>query len=226
MACVIDRKKEGYHMRSFSLLSFAALFLWGCVTAADVQQTTEPPAPPPAAAAPAAPVSEKPMPAAATAVSEPSEPLKSEPREATAPVKRSIDKEKIQVIQELLNTLGFDAGPIDGVLGSKTRAALVRFQSGCAVLKEVLGESEKEILQQAAEPQAPAEESRPAGKLTKDRIRAVQERLKQAGFDPGPIDGVMGAKTREALEKYQASHGLSKSGALDAKTLGSLGIEI
>jgi peptidoglycan hydrolase-like protein with peptidoglycan-binding domain len=171
-------------------------------------------------------VPEEPVPAAAAAVSKTADRVASEPREATAPVKRSLDTEKIQVLQELLNTLGFDAGPIDGVVGSKTRAALVRFQSGCAVLREVLGESDEEILRQAAEPRAPAEENRPAGKLSKERIRAAQQRLKEAGFDPGPIDGVMGAKTREALEQYQASRGLSKSGTLDGKTLGSLGVEI
>jgi peptidoglycan hydrolase-like protein with peptidoglycan-binding domain len=195
------------------------------VTTNDIQQIPEQPAPPPAAAVPAAPVMEKPMPVAAAEIPEPPKPAPSETSEATTPSKKTLDKEKIQVVQELLNTLGFDAGPIDGVLGSKTRAALVRFQSGCAVLKEVLGDSEKEVLQQTADLQA-AEESRPARKLSKEQIRLVQERLKQAGFDPGPVDGVLGTKTREALQKYQASHGLSKTGTLDEKTLGSLGIKI
>lgn len=215
-------------MRNVSLLSFIALFLSGCVTTADIQQSPEQPTPPPAAAAPApaAPVPEKQIPAVASETSGPSKPVKSEPSEATTPVKKTLDKEKIQVVQELLNTLGFDAGPIDGVLGSKTKAALVRFQSGCAVLKEVLGDSEKETLQQTAELQAPAEESRTARKLSKEQIRLVQERLKQAGFDPGPVDGVLGAKTREALQKYQAFHGLSKTDTPDDKTLGSLGIKI
>lgn len=215
-------------MRNVSVLSFIAFFASGCVTTADIQQSPEQPIPPPAAAAPApaAPVPEKKMPVAASE-SEPSRPAYSEPSEAMAtPAKKTLDKEKIQVVQELLNTLGFDAGPVDGVLGSKTKAALVRFQSGCAVLKEVLGDSEKEVLQQTAELQAPAKEGRPARKLSKEQIRLVQEKLKQAGFDPGPADGVMGAKTREALQKYQVSHGLSKTGTLDDKTLGALGIKI
>jgi peptidoglycan hydrolase-like protein with peptidoglycan-binding domain len=215
-------------MKYVSLLGFIALFPWGCATTADVQQAPEQPAPPPLAAAPASadPVPERKMPVVAFESAETPKPAKSDTSETTTPLKRTLDKEKIQVVQELLNTLGFDAGPVDGVLGSKTKAAIMRFQSGCAVLKEVLGDPEKAISQQTAELQTPGEENRPVRKLSKEQIRLVQEKLKQAGFDPGPADGVMGAKTREALQKYQASHGLSKTGAPDDNTLGSLGIKI
>jgi hypothetical protein len=34
-------------------------------------------------------------------------------------------------------------------------------------------------------------------------IGQVQERLKVAGFDPRSIDGVLGARTRDALRRYQ-----------------------
>jgi peptidoglycan hydrolase-like protein with peptidoglycan-binding domain len=30
-------------------------------------------------------------------------------------------------------------------------------------------------------------------------------RLRDAGFDPGPFDGIMGQKTRSALQQYEAS---------------------
>ena len=43
-------------------------------------------------------------------------------------------------------------------------------------------------------------------------IRLAQERLKAAGFDPGPIDGKLGPQTKSALEKYRASHKLTNSG--------------
>ena len=50
------------------------------------------------------------------------------------------------------------------------------------------------------------------------RIGQAQERLKAAGFDPGPIDGVLGPQTRAALRRYQASQGLPATGALDEAT--------
>ena len=36
-------------------------------------------------------------------------------------------------------------------------------------------------------------------------IRIMQLRLRDAGFDPGPFDGVMGAKTKLALQQYEAA---------------------
>lgn len=50
------------------------------------------------------------------------------------------------------------------------------------------------------------------------RIGQAQERLKGAGFNPGPIDGVLGPQTRAALRRYQASQGLPATGALDEAT--------
>jgi hypothetical protein len=50
------------------------------------------------------------------------------------------------------------------------------------------------------------------------RVGQAQERLKAAGFDPGYIDGVLGARTREALRRYQASQGLPVTGQLDEAT--------
>jgi hypothetical protein len=50
------------------------------------------------------------------------------------------------------------------------------------------------------------------------RVGQAQERLKAAGYDPGPIDGVLGPQTRAALRRYQASQGLPTTGALDEAT--------
>jgi peptidoglycan hydrolase-like protein with peptidoglycan-binding domain len=50
------------------------------------------------------------------------------------------------------------------------------------------------------------------------RVGQAQELLKAAGFDPGYIDGVLGARTRDALRRYQASQGLPVTGLLDEAT--------
>ena len=49
-------------------------------------------------------------------------------------------------------------------------------------------------------------------------IRQVQERLKDAGLNPGPVDGQLGAQTREAIKEYQKAHGLAQTGQLDEPT--------
>ncbi|MCP4396615.1 MAG: peptidoglycan-binding protein [bacterium] len=56
-------------------------------------------------------------------------------------------------------------------------------------------------------------------------ILEVQERLKEEGHDPGPIDGILGGKTKTALRQYQEKYELEITGTPDEATLKSLGIE-
>ena len=45
-----------------------------------------------------------------------------------------------------------------------------------------------------------------------------------AGFDPGPVDGVFGSRTRTAVSTFQVAQGLASTGAVDAATGVALGI--
>ena len=56
-------------------------------------------------------------------------------------------------------------------------------------------------------------------------VKAVQEALKDKGFDPGPADGVMGQKTREALRSFQQSKNIKATGRIDAETAQQLGVQ-
>jgi hypothetical protein len=49
-------------------------------------------------------------------------------------------------------------------------------------------------------------------------VRNAQSSLKAKGFDPGPIDGIHGPRTRVAVQDFQRSEGLPISGQLDAET--------
>lgn len=44
--------------------------------------------------------------------------------------------------------------------------------------------------------------------------RVVEQRLAQAGYDPGTVDGVFDDRTRRAIRRYQASRGLPQTGYL------------
>lgn len=48
--------------------------------------------------------------------------------------------------------------------------------------------------------------------------KAIQEALIEKGFDPGPADGIWGAKTKAAVVKFQESAGLTANGLVDGKT--------
>lgn len=45
-----------------------------------------------------------------------------------------------------------------------------------------------------------------------EMVRRAQELLIRAGFDPGPADGLMGAKTRQAIGAFQSANGLPING--------------
>ena len=56
-------------------------------------------------------------------------------------------------------------------------------------------------------------------------VRKAQEQLKSEGHDPGPIDGLMGPKTQEAIKSFQRDENLPETGQLDQATLAKLGVE-
>jgi hypothetical protein len=49
-------------------------------------------------------------------------------------------------------------------------------------------------------------------------VMSLQTKLKDLGYDPGPLDGAWGAKTKEALKKYQVENNLTATGEIDAPT--------
>ncbi len=65
----------------------------------------------------------------------------------------------------------------------------------------------------------------PAFSQGSQSVRDAQQALKDKGFDPGPVDGVRGAKTRAAVRAYQTKQNLNADGRLGPKTLDSLGVQ-
>jgi peptidoglycan hydrolase-like protein with peptidoglycan-binding domain len=57
-----------------------------------------------------------------------------------------------------------------------------------------------------------------------EKIKQVQQKLKDQGHDAGPVDGVMGPKTQAALKEFQSAKGLKDSGQLDRETMAALGV--
>ncbi|MEM0991133.1 MAG: peptidoglycan-binding protein, partial [Pseudomonadota bacterium] len=52
--------------------------------------------------------------------------------------------------------------------------------------------------------------------------KQIQQALKKAGFDPGPIDGVRGRKTIRAIKEFQAAKGLTVDGIVGRNTARAL----
>ncbi|BBL35743.1 hypothetical protein Nstercoris_02019 [Nitrosomonas stercoris] len=60
-------------------------------------------------------------------------------------------------------------------------------------------------------------------KASPDLIRKIQQALQDAGLNPGPADGMMGPRTKNALAEFQNQHNLATSG-ITRETLHELNI--
>jgi peptidoglycan hydrolase-like protein with peptidoglycan-binding domain len=99
----------------------------------------------------------------------------------------SHDHRQVRDAQRTLALLGLDPGPADGTLGPRTRAALARFQKAEGL--RTSGALDAATRARLVEHQ-------------REHVRKVQSALKDSGYDPGAVDGVMGSHTKAALRRY------------------------
>jgi peptidoglycan hydrolase-like protein with peptidoglycan-binding domain/DNA invertase Pin-like site-specific DNA recombinase len=124
----------------------------------------------------------------------------------------------VRVVQRTLRRLGWQPGPVDGLYGPRTEAAVTRFQSAARVAADgIVGPSTRRALTRANnEPLR-----RGAGFAQPDgspRVRVLQVRLQRRGLRPGPVDGLFGPRTQAAVERFQRSGGVPVDGVVDTPT--------
>ncbi len=61
--------------------------------------------------------------------------------------------------------------------------------------------------------------------IHRNRLIKLQEELALLGYEPGPVDGKIGKKSRAAIKSYQIDNGLNVNGNPTEETLKKLGIE-
>ena len=117
----------------------------------------------------------------------------------------------IATAQLRLKDFGYYSGPVDGVLGPITVAALRAYQRDQRLtVTGRLDPPTARVLITDASP-APAAD-----------VQRAQRQLKERGYYSGAIDGVMGPATQAALRAYQRDRGLSVTGRLDSQTVQTL----
>ena len=55
-------------------------------------------------------------------------------------------------------------------------------------------------------------------------VKTIQQKLKNWGYYKGAVDGIFGAKTKEAVKYFQRKNGLTADGIVGKKTLSALGM--
>ncbi len=137
------------------------------------------------------------------------------------------DSSEVAQIQRLLNEQGYDAGPVDGAMGSRTREAIRAFERDFGLPQT--GEPSREIARRLLRgaPPAPGSAGSPiqpwqSADADRSQTAEIQRLLNARGYDAGPVDGVMGARTREAIRAYQIGRGLPPTGEPSAALVQSL----
>jgi hypothetical protein len=73
--------------------------------------------------------------------------------------------------------------------------------------------------------QASGQQASARSAVSSELVRNVQQTLSAEGVDAGPVDGIWGPRTHQALREFQEREGLDASGQLNAPTLAALGID-
>lgn len=131
----------------------------------------------------------------------------------------------IRSAQQQLKTDGYYTGPIDGVYGPMTQAAIKKYQSDKNLT--VTGRLDKQTrgdLGMSTSGQASRSATETGAMSSSATVSAAQRAMQQKGFYSGSIDGKMTSETRSAIREYQKNSNLNVTGDLDQGTLSSLGV--
>jgi peptidoglycan hydrolase-like protein with peptidoglycan-binding domain len=116
---------------------------------------------------------------------------------ATAPVE-AMPPGPIAALQQQLRQAGYPPGPINGVMTEQTRAALAAYERRHRRPPEALA----------------------AGGM--DPVRRTQAGLQRLGMFDGPLDGVVGPQTRDAIIRFEASRRIAVDPRVSDRLLAEL----
>jgi len=124
----------------------------------------------------------------------------------------------VREVQRTLHRQGWQPGPVDGLYGPRTKAAVTRFQSAARIgVDGIVGPQTRRALTHAQTESL----RRGAGFAQPDgspRVRSLQVRLQKRGLRPGPVDGLFGPRTQAAVQRLQRHNGVAANGVVTTRT--------
>lgn len=145
-----------------------------------------------------------------------------------------LSPQAVTQVQERLRQAGAYSGRPDGVWGPDSQAALERFQqrNGLQATGQLnqataatLGLNAGDLVAAGTGPASPAAADPASGPLSQSAVRNVQARLRALGFYRGGVDGMWGAGTQAAIERFQQGRGLQPTGQLNPATAQAMGLD-
>jgi peptidoglycan hydrolase-like protein with peptidoglycan-binding domain len=130
----------------------------------------------------------------------------------------------VEQLQRDLKQLGRYEGPVDGVVGKRTKQAIAEFQRENGLNPD--GEPTDETRDRVAFALRIAEAAgftASTGEAQGDEtVRQIQMKLAELGYEPGMADGFPGEKTREAISNFERDRGLPQTGEANPKILAEI----
>ena len=107
-------------------------------------------------------------------------------------------------LQQVMTNLGYYTGPVDGVYGDATTAAVKTMQTALGVTADgIYGPETHAAL----------------GEKGNSIVQALQTTLTTYGYYSGPIDGLYGDATTEAVKQLQGDVGVTVDGRIGPDTV-------
>lgn len=112
----------------------------------------------------------------------------------------------VKALQKALNAKGFDCGEADGIFGPKTEAAVKALQKAAHIAVDgIVGPQTRKALAAA---KVKSKYPLPNGVYRKgdkgNAVKQIQTALNAANFKCGAVDGIFGAKTEDAVKRFQS----------------------
>jgi peptidoglycan hydrolase-like protein with peptidoglycan-binding domain len=128
---------------------------------------------------------------------------------------------RVEAVQAALRDVGYYAGPLDGIAGEQTKAAIAAYERKLgwaptgAASRDLLTAIKADALAPPASPEAITMGSiAPPAAAPDKQVAAVQNALAKAAYGPVRADGVFGRQTRDAIVRFQQDHGLPITGEI------------
>jgi peptidoglycan hydrolase-like protein with peptidoglycan-binding domain len=126
----------------------------------------------------------------------------------------------VRSLQRQLAKAGFAPGHVDGLYGPRTERAVRSFQAARGLQVDgIAGPATRTALASRAPALYPG-----AGYVSggSRQVRELQRRVLRAGYAPGPIDGLYGPRTEQAVRRFQRAHRLPVDGVASPRTFADI----
>ena len=129
----------------------------------------------------------------------------------------------IKIVQTKLKNWGYYTGTVDGIYGTKTVAAVKKFQAANNLVVDGIAGNNTLAKMGIVLGVSTTSSIIRAGSSNSD-VKKVQQRLKDLGYFTSSVDGIYGNLTTAAVKRYQSANNLVADGIAGPKTLAKLGI--